>query len=156
MPKETLPQQSNNIPPHSRVRSTESLNNLFMRLPLVIISTISFVILLYGCSKGVFQSRNNKVYEAPAMGAESRFDEGLRREKHPQQLFNKKERADMGKMGWIGSDERAAPNTRISPGRADSLLTGKTDSTHIPADSTRTAIDSTAAPKDTVHHPTSY
>lgn len=91
------------------------------------------------------------------MGAESRFDEGLRREKHPQQLFSKKERKDMEKMGWIGADNRSAPNTRITPGRADSLLTGKTDSTHAALDSTATPKDTVVrTPADTAHHPTSY
>ena len=33
---------------------------------------------------------SKKVYEAPAMGAESQFDKGLRPEKHPQYLFDKK------------------------------------------------------------------
>lgn len=128
-----------------------------MRFPLKIFTVLCAVILLYSCSRGVFQSKSNQAYQAPAMGAESRFDEGLRREKHPQQLFNKKERKDMEKMGWIGADNRAAPNTRITPGRADSLLTGKTDSTHTPMDSTAAPKDTIIrTPADTAHHPTSY
>lgn len=101
-------------------------------------------LLLYSCSRvsGVFQ-RKQQVYQPPRMGAESRFEEGLRKEKHPQHLFSKKERKDMEKMGTLTSHERTATKTRITSMQADSILTGKTrdttrmDSTQvIPADTT--------------------
>jgi hypothetical protein len=94
------------------------------------------------------------------MGAEYRFDEGLRREKHPQNLFSKKELKDMEKTGTMSQQERNAPNTRISPMQADSILTGKTrdttrtDSTNtIPTDSIQRQRPDTSAsqPADTTH-----
>lgn len=88
------------------------------------------------------------------MGAENRFDEGLKREKHPQQLFSKKERKDMEKMGTVSEQERSAPNTKISPMQADSILTGKTDSARTRTDSTGAIpADSTAPqPADSTRH----
>ncbi|SCC15535.1 hypothetical protein GA0116948_10411 [Chitinophaga costaii] len=41
-----------------------------------------------------------KVYHAPAMGAETKFDKGLPKEKHPPHLFNKRERKEMARMGY--------------------------------------------------------
>ncbi|GAA0557419.1 hypothetical protein [Chitinophaga japonensis] len=110
--------------------------------------TISLGILLVysSCSHSVFQ--RNRVYQAPRMGAESRFDEGLRREKHPQHLFSKKERRDMEKMGTLSQEKRAAPNTRISAARADSIANGL-----APADSTQTTADSTRLPMDSAQAP---
>lgn len=114
-----------------------------MRIPRQIVTIFLFALVLYSCARvrQTFQ-RKERVYQAPRMGAEYRFDEGLRREKHPQNLFSKKERKDMEKMGTVSRQERNAPNTRISPMQADSILTGKTrdttrtDSTNtIPADS---------------------
>jgi len=117
-----------------------------MRLPLGLIA----IICLYSCSSRLFQKKEH-VYSAPAIGAESRFDEGLRREKHPQQLFSKKERRDMEKMGVLsGEGRRDAPTERITPAKADSILYGiKPDTTR------RSATDSTAAPAlpDSVHTP---
>lgn len=117
-----------------------------MRLTLQIIALLFFVLLLYSCSsvRGVFQ-RKQQLYQPPRLGAESRFEEGLRKEKHPQNLFSKKERKDMEKMGRLSTHERTTPKTRITAMEADSILTGKT------RDSTR--IDSTQAiPVDTVKH----
>ncbi|MRG48312.1 hypothetical protein GFS24_24565 [Chitinophaga sp. SYP-B3965] len=112
-----------------------------MRFPVQIIIGL---LLLYSCSnvRSVFQ-RKQQVYQPPRLGAESRFEDGLRREKKPQNLFSKKERKGMENMGMISKQERTAPSTRISPMQADSLLTGKTrdttrtDSTQvIPVDTT--------------------
>lgn len=135
-----------------------------MRLTLQIVTIVSFVFLVYSCARvrHVFE-RKERVYQAPRMGAEYRFDEGLRREKHPQNLFSKKERKDMEKMGQLSKQERNAPSTRISPMQADSLLTGKTrdttrvDSTQaIPADSTLPQPSDTTRPQsppaDATHH----
>lgn len=120
-----------------------------MRFPLQI---ISILLLLYSCSNGrsVFQ-RKQQIYQAPRMGAEYRFEDGLRREKKPQNLFSKSERKGMENMGMITKQNRSAPSTRITPMQADSILTGKTrdttrtDSTQItPADTTLSpSVDTT-------------
>ncbi|TWV97353.1 hypothetical protein [Chitinophaga pinensis] len=54
--------------------------------------------------------RTNRGYDpAPRMGAEYRFEEGLKKEKNPQYLFSKKERQDLEKMGYpIGTPNQAA------------------------------------------------
>lgn len=110
---------------------------------VLIITTFS-----YSCSSGVFQ-RRTRVYQAPALGAETRFQEGLRRQKNPQQLFNKKERRDMEKMGYFSGGgagrERDAAMEKISPAKADSMLYG------IKPDTTQKVIkDSTALPDSIV------
>ena len=47
-------------------------------------------------------------YQPPRMGAEYRFEDGLRKEKHPQYLFSKKERKEMAKMGLpVGASNEA-------------------------------------------------
>lgn len=126
-----------------------------MRLPRPIVTTLLFALLLYSCArvKHAFE-RKERIYQAPRMGAEYRFDEGLRREKHPQNLFSKKDRKDMEKMGTVTRQERSAPTTRISPMQADSILTGKTrdttrtDSTRtLPADSLQSQLPDTSAPQ---------
>lgn len=101
-----------------------------MRFPLQI---VLITILLYSCSgsRNVFQ-RKERYYQPPRLGAEYRFEEGLRKQKNPQNLFSRKERKDMEKMGIGASSrqqERAAPNVRISAMQADSILTGKTRDT---------------------------
>lgn len=118
-----------------------------MRFPLQIITAFCLILLLYSCSgfRGAFQ-RKERIYQPPRLGAEYRFEEGLRKQKNPQNLFSKKERKEMEKMGTLTRQERDAPNTRITSTQADSILTGKTrdttqtahpDSTQIlPADST--------------------
>lgn len=115
-----------------------------MRLPLLIVIILLF---MFSCARvsHVFE-RKQRVYQPPRIGAEHRFEEGLRREKRPQELFSRKERRDMEKMGLITPRGRNAPQERITIGQADSILTGKTrdtakapaaDSTKaIPADST--------------------
>jgi hypothetical protein len=125
-----------------------------MRLSPKILTILPGILLIYSsCSRNILQ-RGDKYYSAPAMGAESRFDEGLRKEKHPQQLWSKKERKDMEKAGTVSPSERSAPATKISPMQADSLLTGKKpDSTRsipaadstptIPIDTSRTTPDTT-------------
>lgn len=126
-----------------------------MRIPPRIVTVFFFALLLYSCARvrHAFE-RKERVYQAPRMGAEYRFDEGLRREKHPQNLFSKKDLKDMQKMGTVSHQERNAPNTRISPMQADSILTGKTrdttrtDSTNtIPADSLQPQRPDTLVPQ---------
>lgn len=111
-----------------------------MRFPVHILAISFFLVLLYGCSGGPrLLQRKERVYQAPRLGAEARFEDGLRRQKNPQTLFSKKEQKDMQKMGTLTKKERNSPSTRISPMQADSLLTGKTaDTTRaVPADSTQ-------------------
>ena len=43
------------------------------------------------------------------MGAEYRFEDGLRKEKHPQYLFDKKTRKDLAKMGLPTGEPNVAP-----------------------------------------------
>ena len=130
-----------------------------MRASRCMAAVILLALFLYGCSRSLFQKRDN-IYRPPALGAESRFDEGLRREKHPQQLFSKKERREMEKMGAISDrgSQRDAPAERISRAKADSVLYGiKPDTTAgKPKDSTAVPVvpDSTVAPRrDTVTGP---
>ncbi len=107
-----------------------------MRFPLLI---VTILLLLLGCARvsHVFE-RKERVYQPPRIGAESRFEEGLRREKRPQELFSKKERRDMEKMGLLTPRDRSAPQERITLRQADSILTGKTrDTAQAPADSTQ-------------------
>jgi hypothetical protein len=133
-----------------------------MRVPLQIVTITVIFLLLFSCSRvrHAFE-RKERVYQAPRMGAEYRFDEGLRKEKHPQHLFSKKERRDMEKMGTISHQNRTAPHTRITPMQADSILTGKTrdttrtDSTQtIPTDSLQAPRPDTSSPQpaDSTHH----
>lgn len=109
------------------------------------------LIALFSCNGGGMRSafqRKERVYEPPRLGAEYRFEDGLRRQKNPQNLWSKKERKEMEKMGRYTPKTTDAPNTRISPMQADSLLTGKTRDTtqSAPADSLRPAVDSTRIP----------
>lgn len=117
-----------------------------MRLILQIVTIISVVLFFYSCARvsHVFQ-RKERIYQPPRLGAEYRFEDGLRREKRPDDLFSKKDRKDMEKLGMLSKQERTAPKERISPMQADSILTGKT------RDTTQTArTDSTQAiPADT-------
>lgn len=54
--------------------------------------------------------RTNRGYDpAPRMGAEYRFEEGLRKEKKPQYLFDKKSRKEMAKMGYPTGEPNHAP-----------------------------------------------
>ncbi|MGX5820343.1 hypothetical protein ACWKWU_19260 [Chitinophaga lutea] len=111
---------------------------------VVIVFCIAFLLLACTNVKQAFQPKE-RVYQPPRIGAEHRFEDGLRKEKHPQQLFSPKEQKDMEKSGRMTARQRTAPATRISPMQADSLLTGKTrDTTQAaPADSVQ------APPADT-------
>lgn len=123
-----------------------------MRFPVQIVTILSFALLLNSCSSGesIFQ-RKQQVYQAPKLGAEYRFEEGLRKEKKPQDLFSKKERKEMEKMGMSAKQDRSAPNTRITSMQADSILTGKTRDTTKTAgtDSTRAIPADTTLPQST-------
>lgn len=120
-----------------------------MRFSVQIVPVLFFTLLLFSCSGvgGVFQ-RKSQIYQPPRLGAEYRFEEGLRKQKNPQELFSKKERRDMEKMGKVTRPDRSAPNTRITSMQADSILTGKTRDTIQ-----STVPDSTQAiPADSVIH----
>jgi hypothetical protein len=104
---------------------------------------------------------SQKVYQAPAVGAEAQFDRGLRPEKHPKYLFDKKTMKDMQKQGAASSYSSKRRNTAPTiplPGKG---ANGKdstnipADSLHLPSDSTRIPLtDSSHAPvPDTTHQP---
>ncbi|CAL1518401.1 hypothetical protein [Chitinophaga sp. MM2321] len=93
----------------------------------------SCILLLLACHT------SEKVYTAPAMGAESQFDKGLRPEKHPKYLFDKKMMKDLQKQGDVSGYTNKRRN--IAP---TIPLPGKTkDTTALPADSSHRLIDST-------------
>jgi hypothetical protein len=87
---------------------------------------------------------SNKVYKAPAMGAEAQFDRGLRPEKHPQYLFDKKTMKELSKEGSV---------TAYSPTRKNTAPTIPLPQKKSAADSLGTTSDSTQLPKDTVGTP---
>lgn len=73
---------------------------------------------------------SNKDYQGPPrLGAEYRFEDGLRKEKRPQYLFDKKTRKDLAKMGLPAgrsneATSAAVPSSSFSktpPVAADSL-----------------------------------
>jgi hypothetical protein len=65
------------------------------------------VVLSNGCAS------SNKGYDPPKLGAEYRFEDGLKKEKKPQYLFSKKERADMDKMGLPSGHSNEAANAAV-------------------------------------------
>ena len=78
---------------------------------------------------------SNQGYQGPPrLGAEYRFDDGLRKEKRPQYLFDKKTRKDLAKMGLPAgrsneATSAAVPSSSFSktpPVAADSLRTDTT------------------------------
>lgn len=71
---------------------------------------------------------------APAIGAERVFEQKLKPDKHPQQLFNKKERRDMQRMGLLPADERhrgSVPPPVAAPTKAPAAAPAKDTSTTI-------------------------
>ncbi|MBW8687449.1 hypothetical protein [Chitinophaga rhizophila] len=81
--------------------------------------------------------RTNRGYDpAPRMGAEYRFEEGLRKEKNPQYLFDKKSRKEMAGMGYpTGEPNAASPQAggTTTPAKSQSGATVNT----TPRDSLR-------------------
>ena len=105
-----------------------------MKYPALIV-----FILLLSCHS------SQKVYQAPAVGAEAQFDRGLRPEKHPKYLFDKKTMKDMQKEGSVSTYSSKRRNTAPTiplPGKG---ANGK-DSTTAPADSLHLPLDSTKTP----------
>jgi len=57
---------------------------------------------------GSCASSNRGYQEPPRLGAEYRFEDGLRKEKKPQYLFSKKDRKEMEKLGLPPGASNAA------------------------------------------------
>lgn len=87
-----FPRQYLSVSPPGRVRQRGLLN-----ISAIIIITLS------GCAS------SSGVYKPPRLGAEYRFEDGLKRQKHPQNLFSKKMQKDLEKQGKISTAERDAP-----------------------------------------------
>ncbi|ASZ12359.1 hypothetical protein CK934_16025 [Chitinophaga sp. MD30] len=71
---------------------------------------------------------------APAIGAERVFEQKLKPDRHPQQLFNKKERKEMRRMGMLPSDDghRGATAAPVAaPSKAPAGVPVKDTSTTI-------------------------
>ncbi len=116
-----------------------------------IVMDMKYIVLATGlCLLGCHSSQ--KVYQAPAVGAEAQFDRGLRPEKHPKYLFDKKTMKEMQKQGAASSDSSKRRNTAPTiplPGKG---ANGK-DSTNMPADSLHMATDSARTVIDSSHAP---
>lgn len=87
-----FPRQYLSVSPPGRVRQRVLLN----------ISAI-IIIALGSCAS------SSGVYKPPRLGAEYRFEDGLKRQKHPQNLFSKKMQKDLEKQGKISTTVRDAP-----------------------------------------------
>ncbi|MFB6457890.1 hypothetical protein ACE38W_21645 [Chitinophaga sp. Hz27] len=98
-------------------------------------------------------NNSRKIYSAPAMGAESKFDDGLRPERHPQYLFDKKTMKDMKKEGLSNDYARkrnTAPTAPIKRASTGEVLPA--DSSHMnPSDTLKLPVDSTRNTPDTAH-----
>nr|WP_295870823.1 hypothetical protein [uncultured Chitinophaga sp.] len=90
--------------------------------------------LLWACNS------SQKIYTAPAIGAEAQFDKGLRPEKHPKYLFDKKTMKDMERRGVVSDYNSKRRNT--APTAPVKRAGGET----VPTDSTAHRTDSTGAP----------
>ncbi|SFW25018.1 hypothetical protein [Chitinophaga sancti] len=99
-------------------------------IPIMMLA--GFVFLGIGCAS----SRSGN-YEPPRLGAEYSFEDGMRREKHPQYLFSNKERKDMRKMGLPAGEQNEAVGGRVLPSATN----------HLPADVKRDSIP----PRDSVY-----
>lgn len=75
-----------------------------------------FVFLGTGCAS----SRGGN-YEPPRLGAEYRFEDGMRKEKHPQYLFSNKERKEMIKMGLPAGAQNEAVGGASLPSATNQL-----------------------------------
>ncbi|MBS0029827.1 hypothetical protein ACTJJ0_20310 [Chitinophaga sp. 22321] len=144
-------------PPSDNKTPVSALN----KRPLVPVSILTFIliymkypallvfILLLACHS------SQKVYQAPAVGAEAQFDRGLRPEKHPKYLFDKKTMKEMKEQGTVStysSKRRSTARTIPLPGKG---ANGK-DSVAAPVDSLHSVTDSTKAPlvpADSTHLP---
>ncbi|SKA43794.1 hypothetical protein SAMN04488128_106257 [Chitinophaga eiseniae] len=91
-------------------------------------------VLLWACNS------SRKIYTAPAIGAEAQFDKGLRPEKHPKYLFDKKTMKDMERRGAVSDYNSKRRNT------APTAPVKKAGGESAPADSSAHPTDSTGAP----------
>lgn len=95
---------------------------------------------------------SQKVYKAPAVGAEAQFDRGLRPEKHPKYLFDKKTMKDMQHQGNVSgytAKRRHTGPTIPIPGKdshGNDSTAALTDSAHVVTDSLKMPIDTTRQP----------
>jgi hypothetical protein len=64
------------------------------------------VVVFSGCA-------SNRGYEPPRLGAEYRFEDGLRKDKHPQYLFDKKTRKDLAKAGLPAGSSNEATSAAV-------------------------------------------
>ncbi|RFM33732.1 hypothetical protein [Chitinophaga silvisoli] len=94
---------------------------------ILIMMLAGFVFLGTGCAS----SRSGN-YEPPRLGAEYRFEDGMRREKHPQYLFSNKERKDLRKMGLPAGEQNEAVGG-VSLPSATHQLPGEMKTDSIPA-----------------------
>jgi len=81
-------------------------------------------VVLSGCA-------SNHGYQSPPprMGAAYRFEDGLRKEKHPQYLFDKKTRKDLAKMGLPAGSSNEATSAAV-PSSSFSKTPPVADSIH--------------------------
>ncbi|MFY0256237.1 hypothetical protein ACDQ55_20045 [Chitinophaga sp. 30R24] len=103
--------------------------------------------LLFVMLLGLFACQSSqKVYQTPAMGAEAEFDKGLRPEKRPQYLFDRKTMQGLQQQGvvstYTATRHNTAPTAPVkknnSAAAADSLKSKPdTISTVPPADTAR-------------------
>ncbi|NLR57937.1 hypothetical protein HGH93_07485 [Chitinophaga polysaccharea] len=108
------------------------------------------ILLLLSCHS------SQKIYQAPAVGAEAQFDRGLRPEKHPRYLFDKKTMKDMQQRGTASgysSKRRSSAPTIPLPGKdgnGKDSSTAVNDSTALPLPADSTQVP--ASPTDTSRH----
>ena len=75
-----------------------------------------------------------RIYRPPALGAEYRFDEGLKPSKHPSHLFDKKMEKDLQKNGMGNKSILKNITTTPKTDAAGKVHTAAADSTtRIPA-----------------------
>lgn len=82
--------------------------------------------------------KTNPGYDpAPRMGAEYRFEEGLRKEKRPQYLFDKKTRNDMAKMGYPTGQPNSVAPTKAKDSKEPVTSSQTSAKKIVPSDSLR-------------------
>ncbi|MGN7823780.1 hypothetical protein ACTJJB_26900 [Chitinophaga sp. 22536] len=108
--------------------------------------------LLWACNS------SQKIYTAPAIGAEAQFDKGLRPEKHPKYLFDKKTMKDLERQGVVSEynskRRNTAPTAPVKKAGGDGPAA--TDSTAHTKDSIGTMLphpaDSVRPQPDSIPH----
>lgn len=108
--------------------------------------------LLWACNS------SRQIYTAPAIGAEAQFDKGLRPEKHPKYLFDKKTMKDLERQGvvseYTNKRRNTAPTAPVK--KSGSEASAATDSTAHRTDSTGKTLphpaDSVRTQPDSIPH----